>query len=482
MALRDDITTVGTEFVPVVIGDVICITIFGALLGRMLWPPSRFEGGDWAIHAAGLVITLVVWCGCRLLAVHRLAVLKRDSNAYRRQKGRVEYNLEDSFDGTFSRVLGKLHGDGDYQVRLLNYTSTGFPPRFCENAALLLSEAVNRAIPSQGGVTPEAITVRVKTVHDPHRSEPRLINLPKLIEHARENSVSSFAELLLKIGASRHDLATLVPELAGRMRGHSSQAAYLLRESFWLWDPESKFSLQRMYYLAPDADLAALEHTSERFVFACSSIANALFSPRYSLGILPGRLAYAHSDQFSYYIINALTGDKTSAWVLSGLGPQRHGADEEELPHSMLLQAGQNNEEWIVGCKCHHIGDYSDTVWRELTKSQLVLFDASTAPPTLFLNRCREFYSAIQTNLGQGAPQRAAALEAFYNAFERIMQCAERVGLCGVPAAGESGVPGRVDALLERGTFCDEKGKRLLAGEVTWRDDDLRAFESFFLS
>lgn len=401
-----------------------------------------------------------------ILNKHLSSQLDEAKNELQRYEGRIEYNWEHAFDDTFARVLEKLQEGSDYEIRLLNYTGTGFPDQFCKNAALLLSKAIKNAVPTreQECLVPHNFAISVPTIKEPSIEEPRLFDLRTILDKVRGCGVLNIDQLRDKIGTTRRSLDKEIKQIIESMESNRSQAAYLLRENFWLWDPASSFKLVRMYYLSPNK--SRLENTADRFCFICASIVDSLFSPRYSLGILPGRLDYAHSDQFNYYVINALSSDHSLGWVLSGLGTREHEGSPEELPYSIVFRAGEDKREWIVGCKCQQIGDYSKLIWRQIKKGSLVLYDSEMSPPALYIRRFSQLYERIHTALTKHrGDQRGAAFNEFFTAFNRMVDLAENIGL-----AKQMDAP--ISDLISPQPVC---------GEISWKKGDLEEFQHFFL-
>jgi len=452
--------------------EFVCAVLV-SLVAQDIWQNTAVSWREWIAGLVGLILYIY-----SIRAMQRYTneltkdndklakQLEEAGKELKRYEGRVEYHWEHAFDDTFARVLEKLQQGSNYDVRLLNYTGTGFPDRFCRNAADLLITALNKAIPVGGGddLSLDGITISVSKIKEPTEKEPRLFNLKAILDKLRDKGISNMDQLREKVGTSRGNLDSAIKDITNSVTKDKNQAAYLARENFWLWDPASSFKLVRMYYLSPDN--RQLDNTAERFSFVCASIVNGLFAPRYSLGILPGRLGYAHSDQFNYYIINALSLDRSSAWVLSGLGTRKQKGSTEELPYSLVFRAGEDEKEWVVGCKCQQISDYSKLIWSELKKASLVLFDSETSPPSLNWSRFAQFYARIHAGLAkQSGDLRARAFQEFFDSFNGIVNWAFSNGL-----AQEMRIP-----------LPSPNDHYLIGGEIEWKNHDIEQFQSFFL-
>lgn len=166
--------------------------------------------------------------------------------------------------------------------------------------------------------------------------------------------------------------------------GYRWRDEYLLQETFWLIK-ENGLKVNRMYHL--DWSLNDNEDyilLYQRFLFACSTVINCMFSPNYSLSILPARLNIPILDNYNIYSIVYGANDEATGniWLSSGLNTEHHSKKKEDRNKAennveYLLLSTDGTSDKVIAAKCDIIEKHLINLWLLLKDDDLLLFENS---------------------------------------------------------------------------------------------------------
>jgi hypothetical protein len=315
--------------------------------------------------------------------------------------GKVEFQKNSQNEVQFSHIIDQMRTKIRIRIGILNYTNTSTYNYFAQH----LSNLIHRALSVKHQIEYSCDFVSLKY----------FVDWVKIIEALKINrSPKAMSTPEVDVNKLREWVclspAVIDKETKDIVKSPRSQTptqfAYVIQETFRLIQPYD--TVTRMYYLDSKkiSIPSEINHLKERFLFACASIMNCLFSDKYSIAILPARLEppyWKHEGQYTVvYGVkkqNSLSEpepDNPPIWVLSYLGKP----DTDNVDY-MFIQCLENEEDSIIGSKCSHITSNLENIWRELEINNMVLFHKQngSALSTLYMKRICKIGHCIHARL-----------------------------------------------------------------------------------
>ena len=238
---------------------------------------------------------------------------------------KIVYLPKTTIDLQWKPVVERLLIHQKAHLYILNFTNTPKIPCYSKNLAKLFESIVKKYHPDTEKIDCE---INNWTVGN------NFIDWKNIIDSVKSASVQYSLKLFknnLQTYSTTDEKNSKIEEIAKSSEiGYRWRDEYLLQETFWLIK-ENGLKVNRMYHLdwsLNDNDDYILLY--QRFLFACSTVINCMFSPNYSLSILPARLNIPILDNSNIYSIVYGANDEATGniWLSSGLNTEHHSKKE----------------------------------------------------------------------------------------------------------------------------------------------------------
>lgn len=412
--------------------NIILTILFVAALIATILLPIFFDikpgTANFNIYAfIGIIISAVLygisfWYATRDLSKKDIEIKKLESFilSFQPLLKKIEYHPRIHLDKQWEKVIEKLRSSDKLNLFILNFTNTYELPFYAENLALVIEKIIKM-------YHKKALAVFWYTKPKFVESN-NLIDWKNIVDSVKDCGVN-YSLSLLKKDLNRPSISELDPIFEEIISNSKTEAKlrdnYLLRETYLLIR-ENGIKTKRLYHL--DWELKSNNKNKEqvydalynRFLFACSTITNCLFSSSYSMGILPARLKIPILVNYNVYsiIYGSDYGADDKIWLSSGLNTEDL-LDEEDKQKDIetveyLLLSADGTEDKIIAAKCSIIEKHLTNIWDTIKSNRLVIFENSVIY-RLRLDEIKEKISGILTQ--EGYTDKNNKLNKCYNRF-----------------------------------------------------------------